>query len=298
VTGRATVEQMARHVSFGAWLVIAASVPGCYRTPSPVCGFVCGLGGSCPDNYTCFADDNRCHLNGAGAECETAIDGGFTLDVGPDALIDAPPLPVANIEAFTPVNLQLDVPVNVLLSITFDVPVEAADYTAASLTSISDTPVLYTQSSGPGTINVGAYLQLTGSTDYTVTLSPAFLAPSGYVIVGTSWSFTTATDTIVPHLVDEMPVNGDTDVPDDTTIDLYFDELVENLDTTSLVVTANGTPVDGTVSFINADPYALYRFTPTVTFPAAATIEYTLSSAITDASTNALAPLDYTFVTQ
>ncbi len=276
-------------------------VAGCYRTPQPACGFVCGLAGSCPDNYTCSADDNRCHLDGAGAECETAIDGGFTEDdVGQDVLVlvDAPPLPVANIEGFTPTNLQLDVPVDAQLSVTFDVPVAAADANAALLMSASDTPVLYTQSAVPGTIDVGAYLQLSGSTDYTVTLFPALLEPSGYTIVQTSWSFTTAADTVAPHLVDELPLNGDVNIPDDTTIDLYFDEIVENLDTTSLVVTADGTPVDGTVSFVIADPYALYRFTPTAAFPAAATIEYTLSSAITDASGNMLAPLDYTFVTQ
>lgn len=36
----------------------------CYSPPEPDCGFICGSGGSCPDDYTC-ASDNICHRNGS-----------------------------------------------------------------------------------------------------------------------------------------------------------------------------------------------------------------------------------------
>jgi hypothetical protein len=36
----------------------------CYSPPEPDCGFVCGSGGACPDDYTC-ASDNICHRNGS-----------------------------------------------------------------------------------------------------------------------------------------------------------------------------------------------------------------------------------------
>lgn len=68
--------------------------PGCYDPPKPDCGFVCGPGGACPDDYTCAAD-NRCHRNGTPASlmCATSPDARpdtTSGDAGIDAPIDAP----------------------------------------------------------------------------------------------------------------------------------------------------------------------------------------------------------------
>ncbi|MGE5183173.1 MAG: hypothetical protein ACM31C_13980 [Acidobacteriota bacterium] len=53
----------------GAWLWPIALV-ACYSPYQPVCGFVCGTGGTCPPDYGC-ASDNLCHLNGhANATCK------------------------------------------------------------------------------------------------------------------------------------------------------------------------------------------------------------------------------------
>src|SRR6185503_1766136 len=56
-----------------------ALVVSCYKVPQPDCGFICGAGGSCPDNYTC-GSDTICHRNGAPAGTVCAGDAG-TLDM-------------------------------------------------------------------------------------------------------------------------------------------------------------------------------------------------------------------------
>jgi hypothetical protein len=81
-------------VALGGGAIISA----CYSPPQPVCGFVCGPAGLCPDDYTCQAD-SRCHLNGAPMMACDMIDAGpspefvslidATEDAQPDALIDA-----------------------------------------------------------------------------------------------------------------------------------------------------------------------------------------------------------------
>jgi hypothetical protein len=68
-------------VALGGAIVVA-----CYEVPTPDCGFLCGAGGACPDNYTC-ANDHRCRRIGApaGLVCP-----GLDADV-PDAAVDARP---------------------------------------------------------------------------------------------------------------------------------------------------------------------------------------------------------------
>jgi hypothetical protein len=60
----------------------AAIIAACYDLPEPDCGFRCGPDRECPDNYTCSADDDRCHLQGSdpGLVCGT-------IDAAP---LDAP----------------------------------------------------------------------------------------------------------------------------------------------------------------------------------------------------------------
>jgi hypothetical protein len=59
---------------------------GCYSTPTPDCAFLCGAGGSCPDEYFC-ASDGVCKRDGLA----NTFDCGFTAppDAGPP--VDAPP---------------------------------------------------------------------------------------------------------------------------------------------------------------------------------------------------------------
>ena len=52
----------------------------CYSPPEPDCGFVCGPGGACPDDYTC-ASDNICHRNGTDPALMCKMPVGVSFDV-------------------------------------------------------------------------------------------------------------------------------------------------------------------------------------------------------------------------
>ena len=76
-------------------VVLAA---GCYHPPEPDCGFFCGPGGACPEDYACVTSENRCHRAGAPADLvcpagDAAIDAPHADAPRADApRADAPPL--------------------------------------------------------------------------------------------------------------------------------------------------------------------------------------------------------------
>lgn len=54
----------ARAIRLGILLAGHLILAACYTPYEPACGFVCGSGGTCPDDYTCNTNDSVCHLNG------------------------------------------------------------------------------------------------------------------------------------------------------------------------------------------------------------------------------------------
>ncbi len=277
---------------------LLVAIAGCYRAPQPACGFVCGTNGACPDNYSCEAD-NRCHLAGVGSLCESAVDAGPDSPFVPTdgVFLDAPNLLQIDILAEYPGINAPGIQVNTPINVTFSVVLSAVDMSQASISSVEGGAILFNPGSNNQTIPLTPYLQLAGSTTYTVELGSQFTAPSGYVIQPFAWMFTTDLDRIPPNLVFAMPGNGGSVADDTTPIMLAFDEHVLNINTTSWVVSSGGTPIAGTVTEMLDDPYEFWIFRPIAPYPALSTIEYTLSSAITDAVGNALVPIDYTFTT-
>ena len=77
---------MIRAIAAAAALLALLFTPGCFKTPTPDCAFLCGAGGSCPDNYFC-AEDGVCKRDGLA----NTFDCGFVAppDAGPP--VDAPP---------------------------------------------------------------------------------------------------------------------------------------------------------------------------------------------------------------
>jgi len=76
-----------------SWFLLAAALAAtvlasCFSRPSSRCAFLCGTGGTCPEDYRCGSDD-RCHLvqdNGDLAQCDDEL---FEPDAHPaDASID------------------------------------------------------------------------------------------------------------------------------------------------------------------------------------------------------------------
>jgi hypothetical protein len=70
--------------ALAAAALCALCATGCYDVPQPQCGFRCGPGGECPENYTCNAADGRCHHETAPASLVCG-----TVDASIDALRDA-----------------------------------------------------------------------------------------------------------------------------------------------------------------------------------------------------------------
>ena len=85
-------------------LAVGTIVPACYSPPQPACGFVCGPGGACPENYTCAPTlDNRCHLDSLPMTSCEIVDAGVGVEGVPgDAPPDAPP------DVFEPIDAMPD----------------------------------------------------------------------------------------------------------------------------------------------------------------------------------------------
>ncbi len=78
-----------------------------------------------------------------------------------------------------------------------------------------------------------------------------------------------------------------------TTIVVQFDEPVQNVSTTTFTV--NGGAITGEITLSAGNTIASFK--PDVALPAGATISVNLTAAITDAASNAIAPLAFSFMT-
>lgn len=101
-------------------------------------------------------------------------------------------------------------------------------------------------------------------------------------------------DTTPPHVLSTNPANNEMNVPLDRIITVAFDEAVINVPTSLLVTATTGLP--GTVTAISS---AIYTFTPDAPWPAATTIDVTVTATVMDLSGNPLpAAYDFSFQTQ
>lgn len=262
----------------------------CYSPPHPACGFICGTGGACPDDYTC-ARDNYCHLNGSPATLVCMVDAAIP-DAGPDADLTAP-----RVISSVPNDGAINVARNIVITATFDIDVAGVDATsmlasvpvAGSLagTVFYDAPS-HTASFMPATL-------LPPGTFITVHLTSAIHRPGGNPLPSnTMFTFTTVDD-VAPTLASSMPLANDTNVPVTTTIVVTFSEIVTGVGTTSFTVAQGANAIAGTITTTDS---ITYTFTPTANLPAASPITVTLTGAITDQATNALVPVQLTFTTQ
>ncbi len=99
-------------------------------------------------------------------------------------------------------------------------------------------------------------------------------------------------DTTPPSVVATFPADGATNVPANTVIRVQFNEPVGGIGGNSFRVFVSASQVFGTINPI--DP-TMWEFIPTAVFPADASVTVDLTSAITDANSNALAPFMFGF---
>lgn len=101
--------------------IVVLGLTACYQPPQPDCGFYCGAGGACPDNYTCTSD-NRCRRIGADDACEPDA-GVVGRDTGPaDAPRGADVTPPM-LTFTSPLDFETNVSPNTPIIVSFNEPV-------------------------------------------------------------------------------------------------------------------------------------------------------------------------------
>lgn len=266
---------------------LCAALAACYSPPEPDCGFTCGPSNTCPTDYAC-ASDHICHRNGFSGTCPAR-----SADAGTDAAAFA-------VVSTDPVDGATGVPVDQVIIANVDRDVDGANGPVLLVTGRDPTTgVDATESYSLGSfrIRIVPALQLAPNTTYEIMIGGGGITEHNgtAVLTLTHWTFTTGTDTVAPHLASSMPFNGQANVPTTATVTLAFDEPVMGVDTTSVTVTDGVTPVVGAISATDTHTYV---FTPTAALTAATTYTVSLTNAITDDYSNALAPVSFTFTTQ
>lgn len=267
---------------------IIATLAGCYSPPEPDCGFACGPSGACPADYTCAAD-HVCHRNGAAA--------GLTCPGRPDAAVDSPSSG-PQVLSLDPAMDATGVAVNQIVRMTVDRDLFGVDDSTFFLTIGGSMAVRgasqYQQFSLMAEFR--PTLQLAPNTLYTVMVGPGISDDMSQPLAPFQWSFTTGADTVVPHITITSPFDTETGVSPTTSIGVEFDEGVFGVDANSFTVSDGTAFVGGQVTQQGAN--YTWAFVPTASLTAATTYTVSLTSLISDAYGNALAPTSFTFTTQ
>lgn len=101
----------------------------CYSPPKPDCGFVCGPGGACPEQYHC-AIDNHCHLDGTSDSMRCGSDAGIDFLVIDGAPPDTFDVTLPMVVSTMPMDQAIDVPVTTTIVVQFSEVVVNVDLTS------------------------------------------------------------------------------------------------------------------------------------------------------------------------
>ena len=290
---------MGRRIAYLALAIaLCSGLVACYDVPQPACGFVCGTGGACPDDYTCNPSINRCVLNGAPSTgCLGVVDAGIDSSDGPgiDMGGNTPP----SVLSTSPADMATGVAVTTTVSATFSEDVFGVNGSTFTLSQGAQQVVTtFTFMSGANPVaTLTPAAQLLPSTTYTASLSSSIVDTGGAPLPAKSWTFTTAADTAGPMVVARSPMPNATGVALNATVTAQFNENVMGVSGTTFTLANGGTPIAGTVTYSAGTRTA--TFTPSAALPPSTLLTATLTSGITDTSSNALmnAPVTWTFTT-
>ncbi len=159
------------------WLGLCAA--GCYSPPEPVCGFLCGSDGACPDGYSCQLD-KVCHRNDSpNAPCGH--------DAGTGDGSSAAPFVVSTM----PANATSGVPVDTTIQVVFDEAVTGVDATTFSV-FVAGSPFAATvTATNPTTYVSTPTSPLPSATQIQVVLENVITDLAGHPLATTMFSFTT-----------------------------------------------------------------------------------------------------------
>ncbi len=289
---------MGRIAYVGVAVAACLAMVGCYTVPKPDCGFFCGSGGACPEDYTCSTADNRCHLDGSGPQMCATHDAGpiDALDAPGDVAIDGNVAPT--VVGKTPADSASGVSVATTVTATFSEEVfgvNPSTFTLKQGATVIAASVTYTP--GQHLAVLDPTDQLAANTTYTATLSTSIGDVDGVGIPATTWTFTTGLDMVGPSVSLTNPASGGTLVSVIANVTAQFDEPVVGITTTTFTLKNGAAAIPGTTSYAAATKTA--KFTPDAQLPGGVVLTATLTAGITDTVANALAgaPMTWSFTT-
>jgi hypothetical protein len=272
------------------WLVLVAAIVasgGCYSEPRPACGFVCGEGGSCPGGYTCNTADNRCHLDGTTAQCDSF------LDAAPDTPDTTPPVVLMK----TPDDLADDVSLNASVTVIFSEPVTGfgcdEGFKLEGIEGIFPCSATAELESTGFRVDYSSTIPFTGRAVLSASLNGLVMDNAGNPLAPITWMFRTQTDSVAPTVASTTPANGDTMVQTNAMITVQFSEPI-NFDQMTSITVDQGVTGNST----STNPRTLAFTADTPGFAAATTYTVTVGTNVTDFSGNPLpAPFVFSFTT-
>lgn len=208
----------------------------------------------------------------------------FTTAAPLNAMDTTPPA----VQSRFPSANAISVAPNVVVSVTFNEPIDPSTVDTKSLTLKGASLVAGTVSYVGTTALFKPAADLTPGTVYTVTVAETIMDLAGNPLAEpVSWSFTTGNQVDVqgPQVLSTSPLDGAVDVPTDSTIQVDFNEAIQPFD----YGTIDGRPV--TVSFNN--DYTSLSLQPTAGFSPGTTYEGQIN--VQDQAGN---PMDEPFVFQ
>jgi hypothetical protein len=205
-----------------------------------------------------------------------------------------------SVTSTNPANIATDVPINQLVTATFNEPMTPSTITAAGTFTLAATTggaavtgtVTYDAPSNSAIFTPGA--DLAASTQYTATITTAAQDPTAQALTSNYvWSFTTGTaaTAIAPTVFSTDPATAAVTVPLNQKIIATFSEpmdpaTISALGTVAVIKTIGAVPVAGTVTYDAASNTAI--FTPTANLATATEYTVTISNAAMDLTGNAL----------
>lgn len=197
----------------------------------------------------------------------------------------------------TPIAAAVDVAIDIMPSATFSeaMSVESISTNSFTLVDAGATPVNGTvnYNNGNFTASFDPAAALVGNSTYTATVTSSVKDEAGNPLAANfSWSFTTvsAQDVTAPAITSNTPADAATSVAINVIPTVTFSESMDaaSITTTSFtLLDPADTPIVGTVSYDNNSFTA--SFTPSSDLANSSTYTATVTSAMTDASGNALA---------
>ncbi len=198
-----------------------------------------------------------------------------------------------------PADTATDVGIGTNVTATFSEAVTGVDGTTFTLTGPGNTAVTATVTYDPATktATLDPTANLSPSALYTANLTSGIKDLSNNALAPVTWTFTTAApDNTPPTVTSTVPADLATGVALGANVTATFSEDVVGVNGTTFTLTGPGsTPVAATV--IYDVPTKTATLDPNANLAPSTTYSANLTSGITDASSNALAPVTWTFTT-